>query len=157
MTIHSLVPRRFSPRAPLALRGFWPADLDRLFDEAFAGFGLAAAAPARFAPRVDVSESDEAYVVRADLPGLEEKDIQVALEEGVLSIEGKVESEQEEERKGWRHVERARGSFHRAIALPAEVDAEKVTASYKQGVLTVTLPKVAPAQPAVRKVPITAS
>jgi HSP20 family protein len=158
MTFHSLMPRRFSPRASRAfpaLPAFWPADFDRLFEEAFGSFGLATPAPARFAPRVDVTESDEAYTVRADLPGLEEKDIQVSLEEGVLSIQGQVASEQEEERKGWRHVERARGSFHRAIELPAEVDADAVKASYKHGVLTVTLPKVAEAKPEVRKVPIT--
>jgi HSP20 family protein len=162
MTFHSLIPRRFSPRAPLAqpgLRAFWPADLDRLFEEAFQGFGVGACAPTAqgFAPRVDVDESDEAYTVRADLPGLEEKDIQVSLEEGVLTIRGELASEKDEERKGRRWVERAHGSFRRAIALPGELDAEKVTATYKQGVLTVTLPKVAPPQPEVRRVPITTS
>jgi len=85
MRFHSLIPWR-PAYAPVAHRAFWPADFDRLFDEAFRGFGLALPvqeAPA-FSPRVDVTETDEAYTVRADLPGLEAKDIQVSLEEGAL-------------------------------------------------------------------------
>src|SRR3990172_6769977 len=102
MRFHSLIPRRSGAWAPLAhpgLRAFWPAEFDRLFDEAYGRFGFAAPpqeAPS-FSPRGDVSESDEAYTVRADLPGLEEKDIQVSLEEGVLTIQGKLESEKDEE------------------------------------------------------------
>lgn len=160
MRFHSLIPRRAvacSPFAHPSARAFWPAEFDRLFDEAWRGFGLAQDTP-RFAPRVDVSESDEAYTVRADLPGLEEKDIQVSLEEGVLSIQGKVESEKKDENKeGVRYVERAKGSFHRSIELPAEIDADKVTASYRQGVLTVTLPKRPEAKPEVRTIPIKTS
>jgi len=159
MTFHSLIPRRSVCRAPVAhpgLRAFWPLEMDRFFDEALANFGSPAAAQAApvFTPRVDVSESDEAYTVRADLPGIEEKDIQISLEEGVLSIQGKLESEQEEERKGLRYVERAKGAFHRAIELPAEIDEENVKASYRQGVLTVTLPKRPAPKPQVRSIPI---
>jgi HSP20 family protein len=162
MRFHSLIPRRSVTYAPLAqpgFRAFWPAEFDRLFDEAWRGFGLALPTrEAAFAPRVDVSESDEAYTVRADLPGLEEKDIQVSLEEGVLTIQGKHETEQKEEgEKGVRYLERAHGSFHRSIQLPAEVDADKVSASYRQGVLTVTLPKRPEAKPEVRTIPIKTS
>lgn len=161
MRFDSLIPRRAVARSPFAhpsARAFWPVEFDRLFDEAWRGFGLALPAQEapRFAPRVDVTESDEAYTVRADLPGLEEKDIQVSLEEGVLSIQGKVASEKKDEKKeGVRYVERARGSFHRSIELPAEIDADKVAASYRQGVLTVTLPKRPEAKPEVRTIPIT--
>jgi len=160
MTLHSLIPRRSVFRAPVAhpgLRAFWPQEMDRFFDEAFRAFGNAPAAQAAggFAPRIDVSESDEAYTVRADLPGLEEKDIQISLEQGVLTIQGKLESEQEEERKGLRYAERARGSFLRTIELPAELDEAKVSASYKQGVLTVTLPKLPAPKPQSRSIPIT--
>lgn len=160
MTFHSVIPRRSVFRAPAAqpgLRALWPLDVDRFFDEAFRSFGGVPAAPgeAGFAPRIDVSESEEAYTVRADLPGLEEKDIQISLEEGVLTLSGKVESEKDEDRKGLRYVERARGSFQRRIELPAEVDESKVSASYKQGVLTVTLPKQPAPKPQVRTIPIT--
>ena len=160
MRFHSLVPRRSVACAPLAhpgLRAFWPAEFDRFFDEVYSGFGAEPQEAPSFAPRVDVTESDEAYTVQADLPGLEEKDIQVSLEEGVLTIHGERASEKEEERKGVRWVERARGSFRRAIELPVEVDAAKVTASYRQGVLTVTLPKLPEAKPEVRTIPITTS
>jgi HSP20 family protein len=156
MTFHSLIPSRSVFRAPLAhpgLRAFWPAEMDRFFDEAL-GNVPAAQAEQGFTPRIDVSESDEAYVVRADLPGVEEKDIQISLEEGVLSIQGKLESEQEEERKGLRYAERVRGSFERRIELPGELDETKVSASYKQGVLTVTLPKQPAPKPQVRSIPI---
>lgn len=157
MTFQSLIPRRSVFRAPLAhpgLRAVWPLDLDRYFDEA-CGSAPAAQAAQGFTPRIDVSESDEAYVVRADLPGVEEKDVQISLEEGVLTLQGKLESEQEEERKGLRYAERVRGSFQRRIELPAELDESKVSASYKQGVLTVTLPKLPAPQPQVRTIPIT--
>ena len=162
MRFHSLIPRRSASCAPLAhpgLRAFWPAEFDRLFDATLPGFGFGASPQEAqsFAPRVDVTESDEAYTVRADLPGLDEKDIQVSLEEGVLSIQGKVESEKDENERGVRWVERARGSFQRAIELPADIDAGKVTASYKQGVLTVTVPKLPEAKPEVRSIPITTS
>ena len=160
MRFHSLIPRRSLACAPLAqpgLRAFWPAEFDRLFDEAYSRFAEPPQEAPSFAPRVDVDESDEAYTVRADLPGLEEKDIQVSLEEGVLTIHGKLESEKDEDRPGVRWVERARGSFRRAIQLPAEIDVAKVTASYRQGVLTVTLPKLPEAKPEVRTIPITTS
>jgi HSP20 family protein len=152
MTLHSLIPRRSVFRAPLAhpLRAFWPVEMDRFIDEAFGNVS----ASQGFTPRIDVSESDAAYVVRADLPGVEEKDIQISLEEGVLSIQGKLESEQEDERKGLRYAERVRGSFERTIDLPGELDETKVTASYKQGVLTVTLPKQPAPKPQVRSIPI---
>src|SRR5262245_7097187 len=155
----SLIPfRSAAPVAHPSFRSFWPAEFDRFFDEAFRGFGLPTGQEARsFAPRVDVTESDEAYTVRADLPGLEEKDIQVSLEEGVLTIQGQHETEKEQDEKGVRWVERAKGSFHRAIALPAEVDTDKVAASYKQGVLTVTLPKRPEPKPEVRTIPIKTS
>ena len=157
MTFHSLIPRRSVFRAPLAhpgLRAFWPVDFDRFFDEAF-GNGAGAQGEAGFTPRIDVRETDAAYEVRADLPGLEEKDIQVSVEEGVLTIQGKLESEREEERKGLRYAERRTGSFQRTVELPGELVEDEVSASYKQGVLTVTLPKRPAPKPHSRQIPIT--
>jgi HSP20 family protein len=154
MTFHALVPRRSRGHAHPALRAFWPAEFGRFFDEAF---GADAGAASGFTPRVDVEETNEAYLVRADLPGLDEKDIQVSLEDGLLTIQGRVESEKKEERKGWHYSERSTGSFHRAIELPADVDADKVTATYKKGVLTVSVPKVPEAKPEVRTIPVKTS
>ena len=157
MTLHSLIPRRSVFRAPLAhpgLRAFWPVDFDRFFDETF-GDGAGTQGETVITPRIDVRETDAAFVVCADLPGLEEKDIQVSVEEGVLTIQGKLETEHEEERKGLRYAERRKGSFQRTIELPGELVEDKVSASYKQGVLTVTLPKRPTPKPQSRSIPIT--
>jgi HSP20 family protein len=138
------------------------SELDRFFDGFLHGFEIAPARNAcgrlgEFAPRVDVSETDEEFRVTAELPGLDEGDFEVSLEEDVLTIKGEKKVEEEEERKGYTHVETSRGSFHRAFRLPLEVDPESVTASYKQGVLTVTLPKPPEAQRQPRVIPVTAS
>ena len=165
MTFHSLIPRRSVCRAPVAHPGLRAiSGLRADWRSSWTGSSTLPSATLRhsrrqaaasFTPRVDVGESDEAYTVRADLPGVEEKDIQISLEEGVLTIQGKLESEQDEERKGLRYAERVRGSFQRTIELPAELDEAKVTASYRQGVLTVTLPKLPAPKPQSRSIPIT--
>jgi HSP20 family protein len=138
------------------------SELDRFFDEFLHGFEIAptrnaGGRPGEFAPRVDISETDEEFRVTAELPGLDEGDFEVSLEEDVLTIKGEKKVEEEEERKGYTRVETSRGSFHRAFRLPLEVDPESVTASYKKGVLTVTLPKPPEAQRQPRVIPITAS
>ena len=132
---------------------------DDVFDEFFRGFGVAPAWPeagrlGKFTPRIDLQETDEALIVTAELPGLEEKDFEVSLEDEVLTIKGKKRTEHEETREGYRHVETTSGSFCRAIPLPSEVDADAVKASYKQGVVTVTLPKLAEARRQARTVPV---
>ena len=155
MTTHWLVPRR--PRrvtrpAFSDLRSF-----DDLFEEVWRGLGAArqpVGSYGDFAPRMDLAETEEELRISAELPGLEEKDFEVTLEEGVLSIKGERRSESEEEEKNYRHLESVRGSFHRAIRLPCEVDAEGVKARYERGVLTVSLPKVAEVRPEVRHIPI---
>jgi len=156
MTFHGLIPRRSAFRAPIAHRGraFWPVDFDRFFDEMWGAGDGAQGGEMIFTPRIDVRESEDAFEVCADLPGLEEKDIQVSVEEGVLTIEGKLESEHEEERKGLRYAERRKGTFQRTIELPGELVEDKVSASYKQGVLTVKLPKRPTPKPQSRSIPI---
>jgi HSP20 family protein len=137
-------------------------ELDRIFDALWGGFSFPASgvrAPNAVTPRVDFSETDEEIRIAAELPGLDEKDIEIALDEGVLTIQGerKAESDEEDAEKGYKRLETYRGRFHRAIRLAAEVDEEAVKAVYKAGVLTVTLPKRAPAEPTVRSIPITAA
>ena len=95
-------------------------------------------------PKIDVSETKEAVVVKAEIPGVEQKDIALSLQGGVLTIKG--EKEQEKEDKRYHRVERSYGAFARAMRLPAAVDASKVTVTFKDGVLTVTLPKTAEAK-----------
>ncbi len=152
-----LVPRRTRRSAVPALRNL-PA-FDDLFDEFFRGFGVAPAWPeasrlGEFTPRLDVRETDEELIVTAELPGLEEKDFEVLLEDDVLTIKGKKRTEHEEKREGYRHIESASGSFRRAIPMPSEIDADAVKATYKQGVVTVVLPKLPEARRQARTVPV---
>ncbi|MCB2182487.1 MAG: Hsp20/alpha crystallin family protein [Desulfobulbaceae bacterium] len=92
-------------------------------------------------PRLDVSETDESIEVVADLPGLDKKDIDISLDRDLLVIKGEKKEEHEETKKHIHRMERRYGSFYRAIRLPADVVSEKIDASFKKGVLKITLPK----------------
>jgi HSP20 family protein len=155
---HVLVPR-IKHRAVRPARTHYLGDFDRVFDDLWRGFGGTAtpvATPATLAPRMDYHETETEIRVAAELPGLEEKDIQVSLEEGVLTIKGeRAEETREENDEGFRHVETFRGSFHRALRLNANVDEDAVKAAYKNGILTVTLPKIPEAKPETRTIPVT--
>ena len=117
--------------------------IDRLFDNFWPE---AAAANAVDFPKLDVHGDDKQIVVTAELPGLDEKDVEVSLVENVLTISGekKTEREEKDEKKNWYLSERSYGSFQRSIPFAAEIDSAKVTAKFVKGVLTVTLPKAAP-------------
>jgi len=157
--LHTLVPwRRAQPRAG---RVDLYDELDRVFDGFWRGFGLPAAsqAPRVLAPRMDVTETENEYRVEAELPGLEEKDIQVTLENGVLTLAGerKEEREEKDEKQGFMHRESFRGRFERSLALPENADEKGVTAAYKNGILTLAIPKRPVAKPEVRTIPIQTS
>ena len=92
-------------------------------------------------PAVDIKEEADRFLVRADLPGVETKDIEVSLENGLLSIDGKRESEVKDEKDGYRRVERVYGEFHRQFTLPDSADPEKVTAKCEKGVLEIAIGK----------------
>jgi HSP20 family protein len=94
-----------------------------------------------FSPATDITEDDGHYVVSAELPGMQRSDVSVELHDGVLTIHGEKKSEREEKAEKRRYVERSFGAFHRAFTLPSDVDEAKVEASFKDGVLTVTLAK----------------
>lgn len=106
---------------------------------------------------VDVTESDKAYEITADLPGMAEKDIEVKLANGSLIIKGEKEEEKEEKEKDYHLHERRFGSFERRFQVPEGVEADKVEASFQNGVLTVTLPKTAQAQKAKKKIDVKAA
>jgi HSP20 family protein len=122
-------------------------DFDRAIEDLWRGFGLESTRPAAFTPRVDVHEDESGYRITAELPGLEEKDFDVHLEGDLLTIKGEKREELKEERKSYRHVETVAGAFERRFHLPTEVEADKISASYKNGVLTVMLPKAEVARP----------
>ena len=109
------------------------------------------------APAVDIVEKDNAYEVTADLPGFDEKNIEVKLQNGSLCIKGERKSEKEETKKDFHLTEREFGSFERRFTLPEGVDADKIEASLKKGVLTVTVPKKPEAQKPVKKIEVKAA
>lgn len=162
MALRDIV-RREVPRSVAARRAaFRPfvgfgSDFDDLFERFFSDVGVPAREITTAAPRIDVKESENEVVVEADLPGVEEKDIEVSLHDGVLTLQAKrhEEAESKDEQTGWHRRERVYRSFHRAVPMPVAVDGEKVQASYKAGVLRVTLPKAAEARP--RKIEVRAS
>lgn len=96
---------------------------------------------AEWAPAVDIREEEDKYVVSADIPGVDPKDIEVTVDNNVLTISGKRESEKREEREGYRRVERSSGRFFRRFVLPETVDDSKVSAKSDKGVLNITIPK----------------
>jgi len=97
-------------------------------------------------PRLDVSETKEAFVVKAEIPGIDQKDIHVTLQENVLTIAGEKKQEVEEKDERHHRIERSYGTFTRSVRLPASLDGAKVDAKFKNGLLTVTLPKTAVAK-----------
>jgi HSP20 family protein len=106
----------------------------------------------RWIPAMDLVETDEAFVLRADLPGLAEGDVNIELEDNVLTVSGERKSEHEQRKEGYYRVERASGSFSRSLTLPEGVNPEGIEASFDRGVLEVRIPKPEERKP--RKVAI---
>jgi len=107
---------------------------------------------ANWSPASDVIETKDEIVIKAELPGIDEKNVDVEIESGVLTISGERNAEKETEEKGYRRIERAYGSFFRSFRLPANVDAEKIFAGFANGVLEVHVPKKEGAKPRTIKV-----
>ncbi len=144
-------------------------EIDRLFDDFDPGFWRSPFrsmfGPQPFwrrelswtaAPAVDISESDKAYEVAAELPGMDEKNVEVTLSNGNLIIKGEKREEREEKKKDYYLSERQFGAFERRFPVPDDVDTDKIEASFKRGVLTVTLPKRPEAQKPEKKINIRA-
>jgi len=109
------------------------------------------------APAVDVTETDKAYEIAAELPGMSDKNVEVKLADSVLTIKGEKQEEKEEKKKDYYLNEHNFGSFQRAFQVPDGVDVDKIEASFKNGVLTVTLPKSAQAQKTAKKIDVKAA
>jgi HSP20 family protein len=107
-----------------------------------------------WSPRLDVSETENGLEIVADLPGMEKKDIQVSLEDNLLTIQGERKEEKESKEKQYHTIERRSGSFYRALRLPVEVEKDKVEAAFKDGVLTLRLPKSKEAKKKVAQIEI---
>ena len=130
-------------------------EMDRLFDDAFRGFGLSAFAGANGAlawPHVEVVDRDKEVRVTAELPGLDQDDVEVRVEDNVLVLRGEKRTEFDDEER--HYSERSYGRFERQVALPAEVDDERASATFRNGVLTVMLPKTERAREPAKRIPI---
>ena len=143
--------RREGPR-PLALRD----EIDRLFDDFFSGWPTARglSATGEFIPSVDMSETDNEVKITAELPGMTEDDVDVELDEDMLTIRGEKKQEEEEEGGGRYWCESSYGKFVREVPLPSAVDPDKADASFKNGQLKVTVPKRAEEQSKRRKIEV---
>lgn len=141
MALTKYVPRQ-GERSPLS-----PWDLDRgirqMFD-GFLGFPKDWEFPLKggeLYPKADISETPQEYVVRAEVPGLKKEDTKISIQHNVLTLSGEKKSEAKHEDKKYHRVESYYGSFQRSFVLPDAIQADKVSASFKEGVLTVTIPK----------------
>lgn len=167
----SSAPAKAAP--PAVPSSFFPlnmlrGDIDRAFDRMFTDwprfgsltqpgafgngdfFGKATA----LAPSVDITEDDNAYEITAEMPGVEEKDVDITVKDDRLTLRGEKKSEKEEKKKDYHMTERSYGSFERSFTLPANVDPDKIKADFAKGVLTLTLPKTAEAKAKERKIAI---
>jgi HSP20 family protein len=100
-----------------------------------------------WSPAVDIREHEDAYLVEVELPGLTKDDVKITMENNILTIQGEKKHEKEEKRGDYHRTERVYGSFQRSFTLPSSVKNDKIEAQYKNGILTVTLPKVEEAKP----------
>lgn len=147
--------RQSEPHHDAALSPFFTLrrEMDRVFDEAFRGFGLSAFGQGGFNwPQVEVADRDKEICVTAELPGLEEKDVELRVEDNVLILRGEKRTVFDDADR--QYSERSYGRFERHLALPAEVDEDRASATFRNGVLTVTLPKTERARQQTKRIPI---
>jgi HSP20 family protein len=153
-----------TPASAQARRPFrrFRREMDSLFEDFFGGrshfrrsfLGRAKAAFGAI-PAVDVAETDKAYQITSELPaGMGDKNVEVRFAEGVLTIKGEKEEEREEKKKGYHMRERSSGSFERTFQVPGDVDTDKIKASFKKGMLAVTLPKSAEARRVEKRIAV---
>jgi HSP20 family protein len=136
-------------------------DIDQVFDSFFRGFPLSPFYRGRegafgsvMFPQVNIAEGKKDYTITVEVPGVEEKDIEVTLANDTLTVRGEKQCQQEDQEKQYHRIERFYGSFQRVISLPADADENDVKAKFKNGVLTITIGKNPQAKPAVRKIAI---
>ena len=152
MTLRSVLATRYPATDPFTSI---QRALQKTIDEAWSGLPAGTMTEAAALPiRMDVHEDETAFHVTADLPGLTEKEVEVSFDDGLLTIRGEKKIERDEKKDTWHIVERSSGSFARKLSLSAPVDADKIEAKFEKGVLSITLPKQAPALNSARKIEI---
>ena len=131
-------------------------DFDRLFRDAFSSqHGETELSTRSWAPPVDIYETEEAIVLKAELPGVDPKDVEVRVEDNTLFLKGERKFEKEVKEQNYHRVERSYGSFARSFSLPNSISADKVKAEFKDGLLTLTMPKREEAKPKTIKIDVT--
>ncbi len=162
MSIKNLVPSS-KKDVPIRREDYDPftifrREMNRLFENFFQGFDIEPFERrfGGFSPNVNVVEDDKEIKVTAELPGMDEKDIDVFLAKDTLTIKGEKKEEKEDKGKNYYRMERSYGSFIRTIPIPVEIDTDKAKAQFKKGVLTITMPKTAKAIKETKKIPVKA-
>jgi len=125
-------------------------ELDQMIDNTFKGFGFPALVdrgslfdwPEIIKPKVDIAENEERYLIKVEVPGVDEKDINLKVEDDILIIDGEKKKEEEEKKDNYHWVERSYGSFQRVISLPANANADRISAKFKKGVLEIEIEKM---------------
>ncbi|MBN2255639.1 MAG: Hsp20/alpha crystallin family protein [Deltaproteobacteria bacterium] len=130
--------------------------MNEMFDSFFRDFAIEPFGEVReqFAPHIDVKEDEKTFIITAELPGMDDKDIDILLERNMVTLKGEKKEEKEEKEENYWHVERRYGSFQRVIPLPEEVDTDKASATFKKGILHITVPKTEQAKAAVKKITV---
>lgn len=166
MAMRSLAPWRWGrgnvPSTEISPFDAFQREMNRLFDDFFKGFGLSgtaqeAGAAGMFVPQVDMTEDEKSVRVAAELPGMDEKNIDINLSRDSLTIKGEKREEKEEKGQESFYTERSFGSFSRVVPLPAEVDPDRAEATFSKGVLLITMPKVRPEKKEQKKIEVKTS
>ena len=132
---------------PFGVLGTLQDDINSLFNDFWPARRRRDSIADVFVPDIDVSEDTQNVHIRVDLPGLEEKDVKVNFQNGILTLSGEKKEEKETKERNYHTIERSYGSFSRAVAIPAKVDAAKAKAKFKNGVLSIVMPKMEEAKP----------
>lgn len=138
---------------PKSLRNPLQEEFDKVLERFLGDSDQSSVVTAQWAPRVDIKEEPERFVILADIPGVDAKDIEIHMEDGVLTIKGERKAEHVEEKGRYSRVERSHGLFYRRFALPDSADADGITASGRNGVLQVAIPKKPETKP--RRIQVT--
>lgn len=142
---------RWNPTRDLATFPFDSFNMQRevnwMFDNFFRGVDEPSLLSGTWMPAVDVAEENDEYIIKIELPGVSKDDVKITLESNILTVRGEKKAEKETNEKNYHRMERSYGSFQRSFTLPTTVKNEKISAEYKDGILTVTLPKAEESKP----------
>ena len=137
---------------PWSLLNQFRREMDPMFEAPATNDETSNTVTSDWVPAVDVKETETAFEIHADIPGVDPREIEIHIEKGILTIKGERHAESKEEREGYKRIERSRGTFYRRFSLPDTADEDKISAKSNHGVLEIAIPKQAKSQP--RKISI---